>query len=234
MPITYSEIYKRSDYLEKNPTWHVEESPFKAKYILKLLRRNNLSPKTVCEAGCGAGEVLRQLQLQMSPDTEFCGYEISPIAFELCKPRQNEKLRFKLSDLGKEEGVRFDLLLVLDVIEHVEDYFSFLRGIHPRAHYKLFHIPLDLSVQAVLRKNGLMKRREMHAHLHYFTKETALAILQDTGYEILDYFYPARSNEIGPTLLQKCFRIPRSIFFAIHQDLAVRVLGGYTLMVLAK
>jgi hypothetical protein len=234
MPIPHAEIYKRSDYLEKNPTWHVEESSFKAKYVLNLLRRNSLSPKTVCEAGCGAGEVLQQLQLQMGPDTDFCGYEISPIAFELSKPRQYEKLRFKLADLGKEGDVCFDLLLVLDVIEHVEDYFSFLREIRLRAHYKLFHIPLDLSVQAVLHKDGLLKRRRMHAHLNYFTKETAIETLKDSGYEILDYFYPARSNEIGPTLLQKSFRIPRSIFFAIHQDLAVRVLGGYTQMVLAK
>jgi SAM-dependent methyltransferase len=234
VPVPFAEIYKGPDYLAKNPTWHVEESPFKAKYILKLLKRNNLSPKTVCEVGCGAGEVLRLLQLRMSPDTDFRGYEISPIAYELSKARENEKLRFKLADLAKEEGAWFDLMLVLDVVEHLEDYFAFLRKMRPLAQHKIFHFPLDLSVQAVLRKNGLLKRREMHAHLHYFTKETALATLKDTGYQVVDYFYAARSNEIGPALLQKIFRIPRSIFFAIHKDLAVRILGGYSLMVLAK
>lgn len=71
IPAPYVDIYKDGEYLKKNPTWHVEESPFKAKYILEMLRRNNLSPRTVCEAGCGAGEVLRQLQLQMGADHEF-------------------------------------------------------------------------------------------------------------------------------------------------------------------
>jgi cyclopropane fatty-acyl-phospholipid synthase-like methyltransferase len=233
-PAVYVDIYKDGEYLKKNPTWHVEESPFKAKYILQLLRRNNLSPRTICEAGCGAGEVLRQLQLQIGVDREFWGYDISPQAREFFKPRENDKLHFKLADLGKERGVFFDLMLVLDVVEHLEDYFTFLREIRPQAQHKIFHFPLDLSVQAVLRKNGLMKRREMYAHLHYFSKETALQTLIDTGYEVLDYFYVPRSNEIGPTLLQKTFRFPRAISFMIHKDFAARVLGGYTLMILAR
>jgi SAM-dependent methyltransferase len=230
----YLDIYKDGEYLRRNPTWHVEESPFKAKYIMKMLSRNSISPQTICEVGCGAGEVLRQLQLHMSAGRELWGYDISPQALDLCKRQENEKLHFKLADLGKESGVFFDLLLVLDVIEHLEDYFAFLRAIRPRAKHKIFHFPLDLSVQAVLRKNGLMKRRELHAHVHYFTKETALQTLKDTGYKILDCFYLPRSNEIGPTPLQKMFCLPRAISFAIHKDVAVRVLGGYSLMILAS
>jgi 2-polyprenyl-3-methyl-5-hydroxy-6-metoxy-1,4-benzoquinol methylase len=230
----FVDIYKDGEYLKKHPTWHVEESPFKAKYIMEMLRRNNLAPKTICEAGCGVGEVLRQLQLQMDRDREFWGYDISAQAIEIAKARENDRLHFKLADLGKQRGVHFDLLLVLDVVEHLEDYFTFLREIRPQATHKIFHFPLDLSVQAVLREQGLMTRRELHAHLHYFSKETALQTLKDTGYKVQDYWYLPRSNEIGPSLLQKAFRFPRAISFAIHQDLAVRVLGGYSLMILAS
>jgi SAM-dependent methyltransferase len=234
LPAPFVDIYKDGEYLKKHPTWHVEESPFKAKYIIEMLRRNNLAPKTICEAGCGVGEVLRQLQLQMDRDREFWGYDISAQAIEIGRARENDRLHFKLADFGKERGVQFDLLLVLDVVEHLEDYFTFLREVRPQAAHKIFHFPLDLSVQAVLREQGLMTRRELHAHLHYFSKETALQTLKDTGYKLQDYWYLPRSNEIGPTLLQKAFRIPRAISFAIHQDLAVRVLGGYSLMILAS
>jgi 2-polyprenyl-3-methyl-5-hydroxy-6-metoxy-1,4-benzoquinol methylase len=61
-----SSIYSDGAYLEKNPLWHVDESPFKAKYILQMLRRNNLQPKSICEVGCGAGEVLNLLQQHTS------------------------------------------------------------------------------------------------------------------------------------------------------------------------
>lgn len=232
--MSYAEIYQNGRYLEANPTWHVEESPFKAKYIVSLLERNHLAPRVICEAGCGAGEVLKQLQDRMSKDCEFWGYEISPQAYNLSRSRENKRLHFKLADLTKEDGVQADLLLVLDVVEHIEDYFAFLRDIRARADYKLFHIPLDLSVQAVLRKNGMMKRRLDHAHIHYFTKELALQVLVDTGYRIVDSLLAPRSNEIGPHFVQKVFRLPRSILFSINQDFGVRVLGGYSLFVLAR
>ncbi len=227
------ELYKDGSYLEKNPTWHIEESPFKVKYILRILHNNSLKIRSVCEAGCGVGEVLRLLQLEF-PETDFTGFDISPQAHKLSKSRENAHLRFRLADITQERTAFFDLLLVLDVIEHLEDYFSFLRAVRPLARYKIFHFPLDLSVQAVIRRNGLLKRRVDHAHLHYFSKETAVETLRDTGYLIRDCFYVPRSNEIGPTLLQKLFRAPRSALFAIHQDFATRLLGGYTLMVLAE
>jgi Methyltransferase domain len=232
--VSYGEIYKDGTYLERNGTWHVEESPFKAKYILSLLGRNRLAPETICEVGCGAGEVLKQLQSKMSAKCEFWGYDISPQAYELSKRRANSKLHFRTADFTVEITPCFDLMLVLDVIEHLEDYYSFLRQIRPRARQKLFHFPLDISAQAVVRKNGMMKRRLDHAHLHYFTKELALQVLLDTGYEIVDWIYAPRSNEIGPHSIQKLFRLPRSVFYSVHRDLAVRILGGYSLMVLAK
>jgi SAM-dependent methyltransferase len=230
----FVDIYTDGSYLEKNPTWHVEESPFKAKYIAELLRRNVLPIKSVCEAGCGVGEVLRLLQMEMPAETEFTGFDIAPRAHELSKSRQNAHLHFKLADITAERNLFFDLMLVLDVLEHLEDYFAFLRSIRPLARYKIFHFPLDISVQAVIRRNGLLKRRVDYAHLHYFSKETALATLEDTGYKICDYFYAPRSNEIGPNAIQRAFRIPRRALFAISKDFAGRLLGGYTLMVLAE
>lgn len=233
-PRSYLGIYEDGSYLQKNPTWHVEEAPFKVKYILQLLQKNPLPIHSVCEAGCGAGEVLRLLQLEMSPDIGFTGFDISPQAYELSESRVNAKLSFKLADITQQCDLSFDLLLVLDVVEHLEDYFSFLRAVRTIAHYKIFHFPLDLSVQAVIRKDGLLKRRRDHAHLHYFSKETAFETLKDAGYKVLDHFYASRSNEIGPNLVQKLFRVPRAVLFAIQEDIAVRLLGGYTLMILAE
>jgi SAM-dependent methyltransferase len=227
-------IYTDGTYLEKNPEWHVDESPFKVDQILRILAKHDLHPKTIAEAGCGAGEVLRLLQQRLEDTCVFFGYDISPQAIELCKGRANEKLRFTLGDLSADAQAQFDLILVLDVIEHVEDYFSFLRGIHLKSGFKILHIPLDLSVQAVLRRRGLLVRRERHGHIHYFTKETALASVTDCGYEIEDYFYTPRCIELAKSLLQKIARLPRVVCFSLQQDLAVRILGGYSLLVLAK
>ena len=227
-------MYMDGGYLEKNPLWHADESPFKVAQILRMLQKNRLKPKTICEVGCGVGEVLKLLQKKMDPTCDFWGYEISPQALEICKSKANERLQFKLADISQEDGAFFDMILVLDVIEHVEDYYGFLKGIRPKSDLKIFHFPLDLSVQAVLRRRGLLTRRELYGHIQYFTKETAQETLKDVGYELLDYFYTPRCIELAKLFIQKLAILPREICFAIHQDLAVRILGGYSLLVLAK
>jgi cyclopropane fatty-acyl-phospholipid synthase-like methyltransferase len=227
-------IYTDGEYLARNPLWHADESPFKVNQIQQMLQRNRLRPNTVCEVGCGAGEVLKLLQERMEPDCRFYGYDISPQALQICQAKANERLCFKLADIAEDSGAFFDLLLVLDVIEHVEDYFGLLDKIRPKGKLKIFHFPLDLSVQAVLRKRGLLIRRELYGHIQYFTKETALETLKDTGYQVLDHFYTPRCIELAKQTIQKLAVLPRKICFALHQDLTVRVLGGYSLLVLAR
>ncbi len=67
-------------YLAKNPAWHVEESVWKARQILCMLRQNGVAPKTVCDVGCGAGEVLKQLKENLDTGCDFLGSDISPQA----------------------------------------------------------------------------------------------------------------------------------------------------------
>ncbi|MGA8151712.1 MAG: class I SAM-dependent methyltransferase [Terriglobales bacterium] len=230
-----STIYRDGSYLERNPSWHVEESPFKVRQIRRMLQRQHLAPQTICDVGCGAGAVLAELQPHLPPACICWGYDVSPNAIAMCAGRDNERLHFSKSDIRHDTADAFyDLLLLLDVFEHVEDYVGLLRDIRSRAKYKLFHIPLDLSVQAVARRNGLLRRRDEHAHLHYFTRETALRTLTDVGYKLVDYFYTPRCIELGNRLIQKIARTPRKICFAVSPDITVRFLGGYSLMVLAE
>jgi hypothetical protein len=193
--------YVTGEYLANNPTWHVEDSSWKACKILDLIRRNNLFPKTICEVGCGAGEILCQLQANMDFECEFHGYEISPQAYELSKRRANPKLQFHLGDFLKEHH-NYDIILLIDLIEHLEDYYGFLRGIRDRSKYKILHIPLALSVETILRKKRLPQSYRQYGHLHYFTKDTALIALNHAGYHIHDWFYTSGIADLPQTTWQ--------------------------------
>jgi hypothetical protein len=227
-------MYQTGEYLNKNPTYHVEDSAWKADQILSMMQKHDLHPRTICEVGCGAGEILKQLQTRLPPDTRLFGYEISPQAIALCRERENEGLRFFCEDLLAAENKCFDLLLCLDVFEHVEDYLRFLRGLQGKGELKLFHIPLDLSVQWVWRQRPIMREREQAGHLHYFMKETALATLQDAGYEVIDWCYTPGAIANPRSVKAKLASLPRRLLSAINQDLVVRILGGYSLLVLAR
>ncbi|MEO7314808.1 MAG: class I SAM-dependent methyltransferase [Ginsengibacter sp.] len=229
------EIYTKEngDYLQNNPTWHIEDSEWKAKQIIKLVERNQLKPKSVAEIGCGAGEILNQLHLKMPKDVNFSGYDISTDAIEFAKQREKQRLIFMHENL-LEIPENFDLLLMIDVFEHVEDYLGFLRSCKGKAKNTIFHIPLDITVQGVLR-NRLMYGRNAVGHLHYFTKETALATLVDSGYEIEDYFYTKGAIEVPKHTLKAKFSIlPRKLLYKLNKDFAARTIGGFSLIVLTK
>lgn len=227
-------VYVNGEHLEKNPDWHVYASNWKARHVLEILRRHHLSPHTVGEAGCGAAEVLRQLQLRMDPSCIFSGYDISPQAIELARPRQNQRLHVNLGDILQEPDAYFDLLLVLDVVEHVEDYFAFLRNLKRLARDKIFNFPLDLSVQSLMRREGLMMRRHTYGHLHYFTKDLVLQSLADEGYEIVESLYAPFGLDFPVGLKGRIIRWPRILLSAINQGFAARLLGGFSLFVLAR
>lgn len=244
-----AELYTNGEYLKKNPQWHVHESPWKVQEITHMLMRNHLFPQTICEVGCGAGEVLRLLQQKLDPNCSFWGYEVAPQAFEMCQERANERLQFQLKDFTREQGVYYDLILMMDVIEHLDDYSTFLRDIKGKSQYKIIQLPLDLSVRSIL-FGEVGHYRERFGHLHYFTKEVALQMLDEMGYEVLDYFYTAEPveplpNSVDqPTLIQmKKYlgwtrrSIPRwsaQLCFALNEDVAARIWGQWRLLLLAK
>jgi len=228
-------IYENGTYLDNNPTWHEEDSPWKAKQIEKILKKNNVNPSTICEVGCGAGEILNYLANSYGANVIFSGYEISSKAFEICKKKEKQNLHFFIKDLLDERDASFDVIMAIDVIEHVDDYLGFLRKFKAKGEYKVFHIPLDLSLQSVLRSSRILRDRASVGHIHYFTKETALATLKDMGYEVVDYFYTRGSLELpNRSWKVNILKLPRKLFFSIHQDLTVRILGGFSLLVLAK
>ena len=124
-----SAIYRDGSYLKNNPSWHVEESPFKVRQIRRMMKQQNLAPKTVCDVGCGAGLVLAELQPHLPSDCVCWGYDVSPGALAMSARRGNKNLRFRLFDIRKDQcDTFFDLLLMLDVFEHVEDYIGLVRS----------------------------------------------------------------------------------------------------------
>src|SRR5437660_1956479 len=118
----------------------------------------------------------------------LCGEEVHPYSIELSLSIVYEILHFKPADIKQEKGAHFDLILLMDVLEHLEDYFTFWREIQPKSEYKIIHIPLDISARTVF-WGDLIKFRAAYEHIHYFIKDLAIQMLKDVGYEVVDYLY---------------------------------------------
>ena len=226
--------YADGTYQEQNPDWHVADSSWKVSQILKILRRNHIVPATVYDVGCGAGEVLRLLQQNLSPECDLWGIDVSPQAIELSQSRANDRLHFAVANPASWPEKLFDLVIAVDVLAHVEDYRGFLRQLKDQGVYKLLHIPLDISVQHILRERSMAKRRQEHPHLHYFSKPAVMFALADLEYEIVDWCYTPRMIAIPAHWRGRLLKLPRQVLFALNENLAVNLLGGFSLMILAK
>jgi len=226
--------YTESDYLEHNPSWDMEDSPWKASKVSVLLNKNGIQPETVCEVGCGAGAVLGSLKEHL-PKARFSGYDIAPDAERFWAGLRQDGVELHVGDFFDINTLRYDLILLLDVLEHVADPHDFLVKLHPRSDYLVLHFPLDLSAFSVVREKPLLHVRRKVGHIHYFTKGLALELLDECGFEVLDCQYTgAAFNTPQAEWKTRLAQLPRRIAYALNKDVGVRLLGGETLMVLVK
>lgn len=226
-------VYSTGDYLKNNPQWHTQDSAWKAGHIKNMIDAHGLTLRSVAEVGCGAGEILARLETLLPSTREFHGYEPSQDAFALCLPKTNRRLRFHNASFPDVEEA-FDMILAIDVVEHVEDCWGFLRRLASYGAYVIFHIPLDLSVQTVARKTTLSRAWEQVGHIHFFTKETALATLQDTGFRVIDFHFTCVNAELrSDTRKSELLKWPRRLLSALSPEIGARWLGRYSLLILA-
>lgn len=189
------------------------------------------NPATICDVGCGAGDVLTNVAKHAPSARDCVGYDLyqPPQAWE---KNTNPRVRFRLADFAVSDE-RYELVMLIDVVEHLEDPFSFVRQLVGRAKWFVFHIPLDLSILTLLR-GGLTETRRQVGHMHWFTKPLAEAFLADAGLTVLSEQFTAASLFLKPrTVRARAARSPRRLAMRLNPELAALTLGGMSLMVLA-
>jgi len=228
-----------STYQDSNPSWHAEDAPWKANQILTVIKKNHITPSSVCEVGCGTGDIIVNLSKKLPLQTVFHGYDISPLLIDKWKTRTQDNISFFNEDITQKTEPSYDLILCIDVVEHIEDYIGFLRQIKSRAPFFIFNFPLEIfALQALFGKSYLYSRKK-YGHLHYFNKDICLAVLKDLKYDIVDYFYAPMSIDLAgsstsASFATKALCIPRMVLSLLNVNLTAKLLGGYSLFVLAR
>lgn len=236
MKTSSDEFYINGEYLKHNQTWGLEDVKWKANAIYKLLKKNNTPVSNIVDVGCGSGGILEELAQKDLNIQTLTGYDISPDAFDIATKRQTGKVSFVNADYTQTDFPPVDLLLAIDVIEHVDDFYGFLRKLKERSNHFVFHIPLDLCCRSIIKPHILLQQREAVGHIHYFTKEMALWFLKDTGYTIIDFVYTMPEIDVDPPRSFKQFvkKQLRRFSFFINKELSIKLWGGYSMMILLK
>jgi len=227
--------YRSGEYRQANPTWDREDSPWKAALVRDLIRSRGVPSASIAEVGCGAGGVLAELRTAF-PGARLAGFDIAPDAAQFWPAHAARDVEFTLGDFFEASGERrYDLVLVLDVLEHLADPMAFLVRLRGRARHVILHIPLDLSALSVLREAPLLRARAKVGHIHYYTRSLALALLAECGYEVLEARYTGAAFSAPQRRWPaKAAALARRLVYALGGDAGVRLVGGETLLVLAR
>ncbi len=226
--------YSSGDYWQKNIDHHELDAEFKFQKARKLLKKNNITPRSILDCGCGSGKDSYLLVSHFNVET--LGIDISKHAILSAKIKFNHpKLFFKKKQVSQLKG-RWSLGIMFDVFEHVEDYYKFLRVARKKADFWIFNIPLDMNMLSIF-KAGYMKARSEYGHLHYFFTDSAIATLRECGYEVVDsmvvnsVLHDIRTKKKITGMLAA---LPRLILSIISPNFSARLLGGAALMVLCR
>ena len=223
-----------SNYLNNNPSWDIEDSIWKAEFVVSILKSIEFKPGSICDVGCGAGAVLAALR-GTYPHASLFGFDVAPDAAQFWSQHRDSNILFQVGDFLTLNTRKYDVILVLDVVEHLADPFSFLDKLQKFSTYYLFHFPLELSAINVIREEPILKAREKVGHIHYFTKNLALSLLRECGYNIVKWSYSgAAFNSTHRSLKTILASTPRRFAYVLSKDLGARILGGETLFVLAR
>nr|QGT50857.1 hypothetical protein Elusimicrob2101_1200 [uncultured Elusimicrobia bacterium] len=230
--------YTDGTYLNDNPGWHGADSAWKLSHVLRALKNTGIDGtrlKTVCDAGCGAGEVIK-LWAKELPQTSFYGYDVSPQALELALRDKPQNCIFRLGSALRPEPC--NALLLLDVLEHIPDWKAFFKEWTAQAERIVIHMPLDLSVYARLRPSILARERQTVGHIHFFTARTFLRELDALGMRVLHLHYTNKYVERPPQMTRFISRAGMFIRQAAHKFLprawAAYWVGGYSLMLVLE
>lgn len=233
--VGHDDRYRSGAYAEANPDWHEGDAEAKADGLAPWLERLPTVPARVLEVGCGAGGVLARLKARFDarwPTTRWEGWDIAAEAIRRARERQAPRLRFVDGDVLAAD-VTADLCLTIDVIEHVVDDEGFLAAVAPRAPWHLLRIPLDLSALDVLRPSRLLEMREQYGHLHYYSRDLALELARRAGLTVVGTAYhhvPVAKVTFRGHLMAQV----RRGLSAMAPDLSAKILGGVSLVVLAR
>jgi len=180
--------YINGDYGIQHSDWHLADSPNKVKDIapaLKFIAENidNCSIK-IGDIGSGVGGVLNETVKVLKQDyphlnVTAIGYEIASSAVETCRSLF-PTLEIRQKAFDDSDGC-FDLVMFIDVLEHLENPWELLRIARNTSEYMVVRQPL-LDNFSTFRHNNYRDQRQHWGHISYFNYYSFIDMAYATGW----------------------------------------------------
>lgn len=158
----------------------LEAKQFKIPNLVRLIPYGE-PIRRVLEIGCATGELIGNFP--MLEGGERFGCDISSNNIAVARARF-PGVTFFAGDFADLHGQSFDCVILSDVLEHVEDDFTFLRDASRLARLTLINLPLE--------DNWLNRRRhygphDVSGHLRRYSLQQGLDLVRSADLKVLNY-----------------------------------------------
>jgi SAM-dependent methyltransferase len=242
------DFYSTNEYARRNPSLHEEDSQWKIDRIMPLIdyfvKLYNYQSVRVLDVGGGAGIVLKAIseKLRQYYGVRVSKYvlDLSPLMLMRQKQTNPDIQAIYNTDLcGNQLGYKFfDLVLMIDVVEHILDSGKALNEVGRIGRFAVFNIPLEKNVVEYLwnvMSNGALRRSRVASvgHINIYTYSSALKEIKKNCGDIL--YYHITDPKPWPFDLKN--RIRDFIVagtFRLSPEISCLLFGASSLMVLVK
>jgi len=193
-------IYSDGNYIRLNPTLHEEDSDYKFLYIKILLKNLCFEKDTirVLDVGGGAGVVAAKvcdyLNTHYDKSIECHALDLSADMLEFQKSN-NKYCTYTTTDIKNIHSFpRYDLVLIIDVIEHVEKASEIAKKLDELSCYAIYNVPLEKNLFDWMRNiymKGMYYKAQTQTlgHVHFFSFLSAKSFLKK-HHHLLNYISP--------------------------------------------
>jgi hypothetical protein len=195
--------YMAGEYKALHPSWHAEDAPLKARdlhgpiraVISQMTAEKHTSTLRIADVGAGVGLVLVELTKMIQ--THWPNVRVIPVAFEISREAatvaktKNPSLEVHQKLLSHTDGP-FDVAMLVDVLEHVENPWDLLRTARSTAEYLVVRQPL-LGNYPRFRHDNYGDQRTHWGHIGYFSYRSFLDMAAACGWQAIHVGRPART-----------------------------------------
>lgn len=245
-----SSLYTTDEYITKNPDLHESDSPWKISKLIPLVDKfaseHHQEKLNILDVGGGAGVILQEIGKHVQ---ESFGKEINKYCLDLSpgmlkvQQENNPDAQIIESDIAKSglKNKEIDLLLFVDVLEHVENPTAVLQEISRISKFAILKVPLEntlyFNLMNFLTRGNFRKRIiESIGHINVYSAKSLEAQVEKYCGEVIkkDFtnVYKYLWKNPDESFVSRVFNFFGFFTYLVSPKLSARVFNDYIILLI--
>lgn len=229
----------QEEYIDKNPDLHNSDIGDKIDAISQLLLPTATKFVSILDVACGSGRILLEISDKYQSE-KTTGIDISQGMIKSATENDTDnRVEWRVENVFNLEPDNYELVLAIDVLEHLEDDQKFLEHIKDLGKFVVVKTPIEDNIINKLVKvisfgliNEYQHTENKYGHIHHYSQKDVDRLIEVSGLKTVSKKYmhlPRRSK-----LFWEILRIISMPLWWLSKPLYIKMNGGFLVLLLTK